>query len=358
MAHIDYDMGHKSETIMIEIRQLYKTYILQNKPIEALHNINLSIQAGEIFGIFGASGAGKSTLLRSLNLLERPDRGQVIISGTDLMSLSSSALKQWRRKIGMIFQHFYLLESRTVFGNVALPLELMGMPPQDIEREVHALLELVNLRSHHQHYPHQLSGGQKQRVAIARALATKPRLLLCDEATSALDPQSTAAILSLLKDINRRLGVTIVLITHEMDVIKQICHRGAVLDHGHLVESGTVLKLYANPESNITRQLVQKALHLELPSKIQQNIQADPDENKSHLVRLTFVGKDSDQPLITTLIKKFDLTINIVQANIETIQDVTVGYTVCQFSGDTKSINEALAYINLTSIKAEVLGYV
>jgi D-methionine transport system ATP-binding protein len=297
-------------------------------------------------------------LLRCINLLERPDRGQILIDGTDLMTLSHDELKEWRRQIGMIFQHFNLLESRSVFENIALPLELMGMSKQDITARVDELLELVHLKSHQQHYPHQLSGGQKQRVAIARALSTKPRILLCDEATSALDPKSTATILHLLKDINARLGVTIVLITHEMDVIKQICHKGAVLDRGHLIESGTVLKLYSNPESTITRQFVQKALHLELPRKIQKKLQSIPNENKSHLVRLTFVGKDSDQPMITILVKRFDIAVNIIQANIETIQDLTIGYTICELSGAPAAIDQAITYLRTTSIKVEVLGYV
>jgi D-methionine transport system ATP-binding protein len=239
-----------------------------------------------------------------------------------------------------------------------LPLELEGKPAGYIQNEVHSLLELVGLTEHKDHYPDQLSGGQKQRVAIARALATKSHILLCDEATSALDTKSTASILSLLKDINRKLGVTIILITHELDVIKQICDRAGVLDHGQLVEFGSVLELFARPKSLITRQLVQKSLHLELPPAISKVLQQEQDTTKSCLVRFTFVGDDSSQPLITTLVKKFNITINIIQANIENIQDATVGFTVCQLSGEHDAVDQALTYIKPSSITAEVLGYV
>lgn len=343
---------------MIQIKQLHKTYELEGKAFLALQDINLVIQRGEIVGIFGESGAGKSTLLRSLNLLEVPDKGQVFIDQVDLTKLSAAELKEQRRNIGMIFQHFNLLDSRNVYENIALPLELIGTPAAKINQEVTALLELVQLSEHQHHYPQQLSGGQKQRVAIARALATKPRILLCDEATSALDPKSTASVLNLLKEINIRLGVTIVLITHEMDVIKQICHRAAVLSQGMLVEYGSVVELFARPASEITRQLVQKAIHLELPNAIKNNLQSDKDSSKSRLVRFTFLGDDSSQPLITTLVQKFNITINIIQANIETIQDATVGFTVCQISGDHEVIDQALDYIKPTSVTAEVLGYV
>src|SRR5579885_223233 len=343
---------------MIQIKNLYKTYVLEDRVLPALQDISLTIQRGEIFGIFGESGAGKSTLLRSLNLLEKPDRGQILVDDVDLTTLSASRLKEQRRNIGMIFQHFNLLLSRTVYENIALPLELIGMPKAGIHREVSSLLDLVQLQDHKYHYPQQLSGGQKQRVAIARALSTKPEILLCDEATSALDPKSTASVLSLLKEINSRLGVTIILITHEMDVIKQVCRRAAVLSHGKLVEYGSIIELFARPASEITRQLVQKALHLELPDAVKAGLQSEPDPAKSLLVRFTFLGDDSSQPLISTLVRKFDISINIIQANIETIQEATVGFTVCQISGDHDIIGQALAYIKPTSVNAEVLGYV
>ncbi len=343
---------------MIELQQVSKTYQVHNRVVTALSGINLKINRGEIFGVLGESGAGKSTLLRSVNLLERPTSGHVIIDDVDLMLLSAQDLRQRRRHIGMIFQHFNLLESRTAFENIALPMELLNMPRAAIQHEVSSLLELVGLTHHAKHYPNQLSGGQKQRVAIARALTTKPEILLCDEATSALDPKSTFSILQLLKEINRKLNVTILLITHEMDVIKHICDHAAVLHHGQLIESNTVVNLFAKPASIITRQLVQKALHLELPGKIKQQLEPEAHPDKSLLVRFTFVGDDSSLPLITTLVQKFNITINIIQANIESIQDAAVGFTVCQLSGDHKAINDALAYIKPSSITAEVLGYV
>lgn len=343
---------------MIELIHLSKTYGSGEKAFHALKDIDLSIQPGEIFGIFGESGAGKSTLLRCINLLERPSSGQVIVNGVDLIQLTASQLKKERHHIGMIFQHFNLLQSRTAYENIALPLELLGKHKDEIQQTVNQLLQLIGLKDRANHYPDQLSGGQKQRIAIARALATKPDILLCDEATSALDPKSTFSILNLLTDINKQLGVTIVLITHEMDVIKQICHRAAVLDQGHLIECGSIIELFAKPKSAITRQLVQKFLHIELPPMIQKQLQTEPSLEKSHLVRFTFVGEDSTQPLITTLVQKFNITINILQANLESIQDATVGFTVCQLSGDHEAINQALNYIKPSSITAEVLGYV
>lgn len=343
---------------MIELKHISKSYPLDNGSFHALHDINLTIHRGEIFGIFGESGAGKSTLIRTINLLEKPSHGQVCINDVDLTTLSTQSLKAQRRKMGMIFQHFQLLTSRTVFDNIALPLELIGASKADIKRDVTALLELVRLKEHAYHYPEQLSGGQQQRVAIARALATQPTILLCDEPTSALDTNSTASVLSLLKEVNQTLGVTIVLITHELDVIKRICTRAAVLDKGRLVEHGSVIQLFARPVSEVTRQLVQKALHMELPQLVKKGLQTQPAPDKSCLVRFMFVGDDSGQPLISTLVKTFNVTINILQANIETIQEVTVGFTVCLLSGNHQSIDQALAYVDGSSIKAEVLGYV
>ncbi|MBV9576615.1 MAG: ATP-binding cassette domain-containing protein [Gammaproteobacteria bacterium] len=343
---------------MIELKQLCKTYEVNQRKLHALQDIHLSISQGEIFGIFGESGAGKSTLLRSINLLEKPSSGKVLINGIDITQLAASQLKEERRQMGMIFQHFHLLQSRTVFENIAFPLELLGKAKSEIKQAVHRLLQLIHLQDHAEHYPSQLSGGQQQRVAIARALATEPRILLCDEPTSALDLKSSLSVLALLKEVNVKLGVTIVLITHEMDVIKRICHRAAVLDQGKLIEQGSVIDLFAKPRCLMTKQLVQKSLHIELPESIQQVLQPVANEKTSRIVRFTFVGDDSNQPLITTLVQQFAITVNIIQANIETIQDATIGFTVCQLSGDTEAIDKALAYVRPTSITAEVLGYV
>ena len=343
---------------MIEFKSINKTFKVDDKMSFALQDINLKINSGEIFGIIGESGAGKSTLLRIVNLLEKPTSGHVFVDGVNLTILTEGQLKEKRRHIGMIFQHFNLLQSRTAFENIALPLELLGYDVLQIKNEVNELLTLIGLKEYSHHYPDQLSGGQKQRVAIARALATKTKYLLCDEPTSALDPKSTFSILQLLKEINQKLGVTILLITHEMDVVKQICHRAGILNKGELVEAGTIVELFAKPKLEVTKQLVQKALHLELPSNIKHLLQEEYQPEKSYLVRFTFVGDESSQPLITTLVKKFDVTINIIQANIEVIQDVTVGFTVCQLSGDHQSVELALSFVKTSSVIAEVLGYV
>ena len=343
---------------MIEFRQLNKTYYINKTPYQALTEIDLTVQAGEIFGIVGASGAGKSTLLRTVNLLERPTSGQVLIGQEDITKLNDTALKVRRRKIGMIFQHFNLLSSRTAFENIALPLQLIGESKQTIKQKVDELLQLVHLSQHQDHYPKQLSGGQKQRVAIARALATQPAILLCDEPTSALDANSSASILGLLKSINQQLGVTILIITHELAVIKRICDRVAVLDHGRLIEHGSVLHLFTQPKTQVAKNLVQAALHIELPAALKAKLQLKPDVDKSCLVRFVFVGKDSDLPLMTTLVKQFDLTVNIIQANIDVVQATTIGFTVCQLSGDHSAIEAALNYVKQTSISTEVLGYV
>lgn len=343
---------------MIELRHISKSYQQNHKTFHALKNVSLTVARGEIHGIFGESGAGKSTMLRTVNLLERPTSGQVIVDQIDLTALPAAALKKQRQNIGMIFQHFNLLKSRTAFDNIALPLELAGVPKADIKTTVAELLALTRLQPHQHHYPPQLSGGQQQRVAIARALATKPHILLCDEPTSALDPRSTASVLNLLKEVNQQLGVTILLITHEMDVIKQICHRASVLDHGSLVEQGTIIDLFAKPQADITKQLVQKALHIELPPQFKRQLRPTRTPDAAWLVRFTFVGDDSHLPLITTLVQRFHITINIIQANLENIQEATIGFTVCLLSGEPQAMESALQYVNTTSITAEVLGYV
>lgn len=346
---------------MIEFKQLHKTYHVNRKPFHALQNINLHIKRGQIFGIVGESGAGKSTLLRLINLLDRPTQGEIYIEETPLTSLTASQLKLKRRMIGMIFQHFNLLQSRTAFENIALPLELISHSSKRdralIAERVSILLDLVRLREHQHKYPNQLSGGQKQRVAIARALATEPKILLCDEPTSALDPHSTASILKLLREINQKLGVTIVIITHELDVIKQLCDSAAILDHGQLIEHGTVIDLFTKPESPITQKLVQQSLHITLPASVLKNLQAQPAANLSCVVRFTFIGSDSNLPFISTLARKYDLDINIILANIENIQEATVGFTICKLSGASESIQQALASVKLTSVNAEILGY-
>ena len=331
---------------MIELRQLNKSYQVNNREFHALKDINLRIQRGEIYGVLGKSGAGKSTLLRSVNLLERPTSGQVLVNGVDLTTLSLAQLREHRHKIGVVFQHYNLLESRSVFGNVSLPLEIISRPGEEIQKKVTELLELVGLSDKKNHFPSQLSGGQKQRVGIARALAMDSDLLLCDEATSALDSESTASILHLLKKINRELGLTILLITHELEVVKKICDRVGIIDHGSLVEQNSTVNIFSNPQHEATRQLIQQALHFYVPNE------ADKD---ALVLKLTFIGKDSDEPIISSLVKKFDIHFNLRQALIEKVQDTTVGFTICSLTGEPGDLRQALQYIRSTSIKAETL---
>ncbi len=328
---------------MIDIRNLSKRY---DNGYLALDQINLSIKRGEIFGVLGKSGAGKSTLLRCVNLLERPTAGSIHVNGVDLLTLTPSALRAERHHIGVIFQHYNLLASRNVFDNIALPLQILGKSANDIQRKVWQLLELVNLTDKATYYPAQLSGGQKQRVGIARALAADPKVLLCDEATSALDTESTASILHLLKQINRELNLTIFMITHELEVIKQACDRVGVIHAGRLVEENTTVNIFSNPKTNTTKQIIQQALHFYLPEK---------HDDNSLFLKLIFIGNDSEVPLISTLVKKYDVTINIRQALIEKIQNATVGFTICQLQGSQTAIAEALSFIHSTNIHAEVL---
>ncbi len=343
---------------MIQLQQLSKNYFSANHSIRALSNITLAVKAGEIFGVIGKTGAGKSTLIRSVNLLERPSEGRVMIDGVDLCQLSPKALRDHRHQIGMIFQHFHLLESRTVYQNIAFPLELLKHSKQFIKETVGPLLELVELTDHKDYYPHQLSGGQKQRVAIARALATKPKLLLCDEATSALDPETTQSILQLLKKVNREFNLTILLITHDMDVIKVICDRVGVLSHGCLVEEGSVLDIFTEPKASETKRLTQSALHIELPAYLQEKLQEDYQEGLYPIVRLAFLGKSANEPVISNLQKKFHVNVNILRADLEFIHEAMVGLTVCQLLGEPKDCAQSIQYLLGLGLKVEVLGYV
>lgn len=331
---------------MIELKQLNKVYQVNKKAFKALDNINLKIRRGEIFGVLGKSGAGKSTLLRAVNLLERPTSGQVLVNGLDLTALNPAALREQRHKIGVIFQHYNLLESRSVFGNVSLPLEIIGKSTDETQKKVTELLALVGLSDRKNYFPAQLSGGQKQRVGIARALATDPHLLLCDEATSALDPEATLSVLNLLKKINGELGLTILLITHELDVIKKICDRVGVIDQGRLVEEDSPINLFSNPQATVAKQLIQQALHLYEP---------DQQDKDALVLKLTFIGKNSEEPIISSLVKKFDISFNLRQALIEKVQDTTIGFTICSLAGEKTALAQALAYLQSTSIKTEIL---
>ena len=316
--------------------------------VQALHGIDLDIREGEIFGIIGRSGAGKSTLLRVLNLLERPTQGSVQFDGRDLLALEPAELRNVRRRIGMIFQHFNLLSSRTVAENVALPLELAGLPKERIAARVTELLELVGLAAQRDRYPAQISGGQKQRVGIARALANEPRVLLCDEATSALDPETTQSILELLADINRRLGLTIVLITHQMQVIKAVAHRVLVLEHGKLVEQGHVADIFTEPKHEITRTMLREVIGSDIPPGVRERAERLLAGGQGHIWRLTFRGEAVDRPALTVAGERFGIVFNILHGYIDEIQGLPFGalvVTAVAAQGAPEALREAQAYL-------------
>lgn len=343
---------------MITFENITKTYGGKTH-VQALKGISLTIHDGEIFGIIGKSGAGKSTLVRCINMLEKPTTGKVIIDDKELTAMSDSQLRAERKNIGMIFQHFNLLSSRTVFDNIAFPLELAGASKEVIRSKVDSLLELVGLTDRQFNYPSQLSGGQKQRVGIARALASDPKILLCDEATSALDPQTTKSILELLKDINKRLGITIVIITHEMAVIKEICDRVAVIEGGVIKEQGRVIDVFTNPQSKTMKEFVKSVINMELPEGIKKlGVTNQPSPDRDMLVRFRFKGAATNEPLVVNVARKFNLDVSVLYGNIDYIQDVPFGYLIVVIMGDMKAQTEAYSYIKTQPIESEVLGYV
>lgn len=330
---------------LIEIRNISKEF--QGKA--ALRSLSLSIESEEIFGIIGLSGAGKSTLIRLLSSLERPSCGSICFQGKEISSAQGSELRAFRRKIGMVFQHFHLLSSRTVAENISYPLEIDGDSKEKCEKRVTELLKLVGLENKKNIYPSQLSGGEKQRVGIARALAHSPQVLFCDEATSALDPRTTREILALLKRLNEKLGVTIVLITHEMEVIKEICHKVAVLEKGEIVESGTVAEVFTDPQHAITKQLLQSRGH-EIPEHFLK--ESSPGRK---LLRLCFKGAKAEEPVIAHLVKQFDISANILLGWIDCLQTITVGNLVIELLGTPEKIEAALGYLEQNSIQYEVI---
>src|SRR6202051_232844 len=343
---------------MIEIRNLSQRFAGPRGWIEALHNVNLTIPPGEVFGIIGRSGAGKSTLVRTINLLTRPSEGSVIVDGRDLTTLPAAQLRTARRDIGMIFQHFNLLSSRTVFDNVALPLELAGMKRGEIEATVLPLLELVGLTTQKDRYPAQISGGQKQRVGIARALASKPKVLLSDEATSALDPETTRSILDLLRKINKELGFTIVLSTHQMDVIKQVCDRVAVLDAGRLVEEGNVVDVFMQPHHDVTRALIGDVIAHELPPALKLGGAEVLKTGRGHLLRLAFTGSGVAQPILSETIRRFELDFNILHGQIDEIQGQAFGSLAVLAGGEPPQVADAIAFLRQQGVVVEEINYV
>ncbi|WP_066800821.1 methionine ABC transporter ATP-binding protein MetN [Moraxella oblonga] len=346
---------------MITLTDVSKTFITKKDgkthEFTAVKSTNLTIEKGEIFGIIGSSGAGKSTLIRCVNLLERPTTGKVLVDGIDLMTLDNAGLINARRNIGMIFQQFNLLNSRTVFDNIALPLELTHTPKETITQKVNELLALVGLSDRHHAYPSSLSGGQKQRVAIARALATSPKVLLCDEATSALDPATTGAILDLLKKINKELDVTILLITHEMDVVKRICDKVAVIDKGELIEQGTVGQIFANPITNLAKNFIRSTFHISLPDKFLQTLSPTQTIDTYPVIRFEFTGNSVDSPLFSQATSQFDVAFNILTSQMDYVGGVKFGITIAQMIGNTHACDEALAFLTQHHVDTEVLGY-
>ncbi|MCR4628427.1 MAG: methionine ABC transporter ATP-binding protein [Clostridium sp.] len=342
---------------MIEMTDIVKTFQAGAKQVDAVKNVSFTIKDGEIFGIIGFSGAGKSTLVRCINLLGRPTSGSVKIDGTDLTQLSPKDLRAERKKIGMIFQHFNLMPSRTVFGNVAFPLKDSGLSKEEIRQKVRRLLELVDLADKENAYPSELSGGQKQRVAIARALANDPKILLSDEATSALDPQTTGAILQLLKKLNREFGITVVVITHEMEVIKEICQRVAVMENGEVVELGDVFSVFANPQHPLTRSFIRTTSNLsKIDQMIADHVPGVTPEIGEVLVKLSYRQKDVSEPLIATAARKFDLDINIILADVEIVAGAPIGGTVVILHGESEQISRAISYMKEKNVGVEVIS--
>jgi D-methionine transport system ATP-binding protein len=345
---------------MIELQDLWKSFPADAGPVPVLRGVSLSVRQGEIFGIIGRSGAGKSTLVRCINLLERPTSGRVSVGGQDVTALRGLALRQARRGIGMIFQHFNLLSSRTALENVALPLELAGVDRAAARAAVAPLLELVGLATKRERYPVELSGGEKQRVGIARALASRPAVLLCDEATSALDPETTRSILALLKDINGKLGLTIVLITHEMQVIQSICDRVAVLEQGEVVEQGPVFDVFTSPRAEVTRSFVRDLVDRELPAGLAARLAAGtPEPGRGHpVVRIVFTGPSANSPVVAEAVRRHGVLLNILQANIDYIQGLPYGNVLVEAIGSDAEVAAALAFIRGHDLKVEVIGHV
>lgn len=346
---------------MIELEGIHQTYRGPQGPVHALRGIDLHVARGEVFGVIGRSGAGKSSLVRTINLLNRPTQGRVTVAGRELTALDARGLREARRGIGMVFQHFNLLSSRTVFGNVALPLELEGLDAAAIRARVGPLLELVGLAGLADRFPAQISGGQKQRVGIARALASRPQVLLSDEATSALDPETTRAILALLRQINRELQLTVVLITHQMQVIKQVAHRVAVLEAGEVVEQGETLQVFSRPAHPMTRSLLDDVVPRELPAHVLERVRALLAPTGGHggasLLRLVFAGADGDRPLLSDLVRRFGLDLNIVHGQIDEVQGLPFGSLAVLARGAQAQLQAAIGHLRAAGVQVQEIAH-
>ena len=337
----------------IEVKHLSKTFEQKGVHVDALKDINLTIGAGDIYGIIGMSGAGKSTLVRCLNFLERPTDGQVLIEGKDLGTLNEKELRKQRSDIAMIFQHFNLLMQKNVIDNICFPLQIQGVKKKEARAKARELLKTVGLEEKEKAYPAQLSGGQKQRVAIARALASNPKILLCDEATSALDPQTTASILELLKSINEQFQITIVIITHQMSVIREICNRVAIIEHGELVENGLVEDIFSHPKSKAARELILRDVP-ENSGKAEGAVAAQMERIQGDKkLRIVFTENSAFEPVIANMILKFREPVNILRADTRNIGGVAKGEMILEFAGDSRQAEEMQNYLKTCGIELE-----
>jgi D-methionine transport system ATP-binding protein len=335
---------------MIELKNINVSFKQKKYELHAVSNVSLHVQKGEIFGIVGSSGAGKSTLIRTINLLEKPTSGKILVEGKDIVNYKGTELRELRRNIGMIFQHFNLVESKTVYDNVAFPLRAAGKSKAEIHERVKELLEVVGLSDKSGVNPSKLSGGQKQRVGIARALCNNAKILLCDEPTSALDIETTSAILKLLREINEKYGVTIVVITHELEVVKAICHKVVVMDRGSVVEEGEVYDIFTKPKHEFTKQLLEYSSKFELPEELIKNI-------KGSFVKIKYIGETSTNPVLSELSTKFDIVFNILHGRIEYIRDLPLGILYLDISGNRDSIAKAIEYLKQNTYSVEVIKY-
>ena len=338
----------------IKIRNLVKQYKLKNgTEFNAVNDVDLDIEKGDVYGIMGLSGAGKSTLVRLINRLEEPTSGEIIVNGKNVLEYDQKQLREFRKKTGMIFQHFNLLNSRNVASNIAFPLEISGWKKVDITKRVDELLEIVGLVDKKENYPEQLSGGQKQRVAIARALATNPEILLSDEATSALDPRTTNSILELLKDINKCFGITIILITHQMEVIRRICNKTAIMSDGKIIEEGTTKEIFLNPKTILAKEFVSNISHDELEfNETGLNL---GNKAETTILKLKFTGEQVDKPYIYELIKNFDTNISILSGAIDKLSDIKVGHMVIEIQSQNDKIEEIKEWLLNNKVELEVL---
>ena len=338
---------------MIEFKDISKQYELKGQTLHALNQINLQIPTGSIFGIIGYSGAGKSTLIRLINLLERPSSGRIIINGTDFTALDAKALRQERASIGMIFQHFNLMQTKTVAANIEMPMKLLGWSKAEREKRLEELLDFIDLKHKRHAFPDELSGGQKQRVGIARALANHPKILLCDEATSALDPQTTKSVLQLLKKINEEQGITIVMVTHEMDVIETVCDYVAVMEKGDVIETGSTSQLFSQPQHPTTKNFIQTVLQQHLPVNILTNLE---NQNHNSIYCLKFLGSSAQETVIQAVIKQFNISLNILFANMTEINGTVIGQMFIQLLGDAQEIQAAIKFLEQHGVQVDQAG--